>query len=99
MAGVRSLEDMIRGKSGINGSRGRADSLPKREKTLWDYLIIANLIGLGIFTIISLSRRGTNGWAWVSWAAILGIIFFILKAMAAGGGGGFSGGGGASGSW
>ena len=56
--------------------------------------------GLGLFTIISLIRRGSSGWAWIFWAAVLGVIGAILYQMAnsqsrgggMGGGGGFSGG-------
>ena len=67
-----------------------------------NYLLYIGLAVLGIFTIISLLRSGQSGWAWVLWAAVFGIIFFILKAMASssgGGGGGYSGGGYSGGSF
>ena len=106
--GFDSLEDMVRNGIGKGGSRSPNY---KKEKTTGDYLFIAGLIGLGVFTVISLAKNGSSGSAWILWAAIFGVLFFILKAMAAGGGGGgggysggssgggFSGGGGASGSW
>ncbi|NRB45616.1 MAG: TPM domain-containing protein [Verrucomicrobiales bacterium] len=106
--GFDSLEDMVRNGIGKGGSRSPKY---KKEKTTGDYLFIAGLIGLGVFTVISLARSGSSGSAWILWAAIFGILFFILKAMAASGGGGgggggggsygggYSGGGGASGSW
>jgi uncharacterized protein len=106
--GFDSLEDMVRNGIGKGGSRSPNY---KKEKTTGDYLFIAGLIGLGVFTVISLAKNGSSGSAWILWAAIFGVIFFILKAMAAGGGGGgggysggssgggYSGGGGASGSW
>jgi uncharacterized protein len=107
--GFDSLEDMVRNGIGKGGSRSPNY---KKEKTTGDYLFIAGLIGLGVFTVISLAKNGSNGSAWILWAAIFGVLFFILKAMAAGAGGGggggysggssgggYSGGGGASGRW
>ena len=64
------------------------------------------LVVLAIFTIVSLIRRGSSGWAWVFWAAVFAIMvwlffFFLTNDGFEGGscGGGSSGGGGASGSW
>jgi uncharacterized protein len=67
-------------------------------------------IGLMIFTIVSLIRRGSSGWAWLFWGAVFVFVGFTLRAWlrsnsgsswsgGGGFGGGFSGGGGASGSW
>ena len=108
--GFDSLEDMVR--NGIGKGNPRSPRY-KKEKTTGDYLFIAGLIVLAVFTVISLARNGSSGSAWILWAAIFSVLFFILKAMAAGGGGGgggggysggssgggYSGGGGASGSW
>ena len=100
VAGVEALDKMARGKE-----------LPRRPRPWWHYGLILGAIGLGIFTIVSLIRRGAGGWAWVFWAAIFALIGFLLYSMltrssrSGGGfsggsfGGGFSGGGGASGSW
>ena len=108
--GFDNLEDMVRNEvSGFEIENLQSPNY-KKEKTTGDYLFIAGLIGLGVFTVISLAKNGSNGSAWILWAAIFGVLFFILKAMAAGGGGGggysggssgggYSGGGGASGSW
>ena len=71
-------------------------------------------IGLMVFTIVSLIRRGASGWAWLFWGAIFSLIGYLLysflrSSMSSGGGGGgfsggsfgggYSGGGGATGSW
>lgn len=78
----------------------------------WQSLIIPLVFGgLLIFTVVSLIRRGSSGWAWLLWGAVFTVLGLILYHMASnrgsGGGGysggsfggGFSGGGGASGSW
>jgi uncharacterized protein len=102
VAGVESLDKMARDLK-----------LPSRPRSTAEYVVPAVIGGLGLFTIISLIRRGSGGWAWIFWAAVLGVIGAILYDMAnshsrggggggfSGGsfGGGFSGGGGASGSW
>ncbi len=86
--------------------------LPSKPLSYSDVLIPLAVVGLLIFTVVSLIRRGSSGWAWVMWSVVFGIIGMILYQMAtssrshrsggfSGGsfGGGFSGGGGASGSW
>jgi len=112
--GFESLEEMVRNDVSGFGIQSLQSPNYKKEKTTGDYLLIAGLIGLGVFTIVSLARNGSNGAAWILWAGVFTVLFFILKAMAAGGGGGggggggysggsfgggYSGGGGASGSW
>ena len=101
VAGVGALDKMARGKS-----------LPRRPRPWWHYLLIVGAIGMAIFTVVSLIRRGSGGWAWLLWAAVFAVIgvllYTILTRSSRGGGGGFSGGsfgggfsggGGASGSW
>lgn len=100
VAGVVALDAMARDKP-----------LPKKKRPLWHYVVVVVAIGLFTFTIVSLIRRGSGGWAWVFWAAVfavLGVILYqMLRSNSRGGGGfsggsfggGFSGGGGASGSW
>jgi uncharacterized protein len=101
VAGVESLDKMARDLK-----------LPSRPHSSSEYIIPAVMIGLAVFTIVSLIRRGSSGWAWLFWAGLLGVVGAILYDMArssshnggggfSGGsfGGGFSGGGGASGSW
>jgi len=102
VAGVESLDKMARDLQ-----------LPSRPHSSSEYIIPAVMIGLAVFTIVSLIRRGSSGWAWLFWAGLLGVVGAILYDMArssshnSGGGGfsggsfggGFSGGGGASGSW
>jgi uncharacterized protein len=81
----------------------------------WFPIAVVMLVGVAIFTAVSLYRSGASGLAWAMWAAIFAILGAILYAMAtsnrhsggsSGGGfsggsfgGGFSGGGGSSGSW
>jgi uncharacterized protein len=42
-----------------------------------DWLLPAILIGLGLFTIVSFCRNGSNGFAWMFW----GVIFSLLGAI------------------
>ncbi len=88
-------------------------AVPERQKQWWEPLVLVGLLVLGVFTIVSLIRRGTGGWAWLMWAGLFGVLGYMLYQMlsssrssSVGGGfsggsfgGGFSGGGGASGSW
>jgi uncharacterized protein len=86
--------------------------LPTKPVPASTYWIGAAMLGVVIFTVVSLIRRGSSGWAWLFWGAVFAIIGTILYHLASsrssgsGGGysggsfgGGFSGGGGASGSW
>jgi len=102
VAGVESLDKMARDLK-----------LPSPPHSTSQYVVSAVLLGLAVFTVVSLIRRGSSGWAWIFWAALLGIVGAMLYQMAtsnsrggSGGGfsggsfgGGFSGGGGATGSW
>jgi uncharacterized protein len=101
LLGVESLDKMARGLE-----------LPTKPIPWWHIALVLGGIGLAIFTIISLIRRGASGWAWLFWGAIfavLGVILYnMLTQSSRGGGGGFSGGsfgggfsggGGATGSW
>jgi len=98
LAGVEALDKMA-----------RKLELPVKPRSKWQYVIIAVVIGLGIFTIVSMIRRGSSGWAWLFWGVVFAVIGTILYQMlnnrGGGGfgggsfGGGFSGGGGATGSW
>ncbi len=96
-AGVEALSAMVREKK-----------LPSVPRPAWHYLLLIGFIGMGIFTIVSLVRRGSSGWAWLFWGVVFSIVGFLLYHMLTsrrggfGGGsfgGGFSGGGGATGSW
>jgi uncharacterized protein len=100
VAGVEALDKM-----------GRKLELPTRPRPWWHYALVVGFIGLVIFTIVSLVRRGASGWAWIFWGVIFAIVGTILYQMITSrgnGGGGFSGGsfgggssggGGATGSW
>ena len=99
-AGVNALDKMARGLK-----------LPRKPRPWWHYALILGAIALAIFTVVSLVRHGSGGYAWLLWAAVFGLIGFFLYQMmtsrSSGGGGfsggsfggGFSGGGGATGSW
>jgi uncharacterized protein len=98
-AGVKALDAMARGKP-----------LPAVPRPWWHLPLVVGVIALGIFTIVSLVRRGSSGWAWVFWGAVFALIGYLLYTMLTrsvsssgyGGGsfgGGYSGGGGATGSW
>jgi len=99
LAGVEALSAMVREKE-----------LPSAPRPTWHYILVVVFIGLGIFTVVSLIRRGSSGWAWLFWGLVFSIVGFLLYQMltsrrGVGGfgggsfGGGFSGGGGATGSW
>ncbi len=101
-AGVEALDAMARGKE-----------LPKVPRPWWHYALVVGFIGLIIFTVVSMIRRGSSGWAWLFWVAVFSLLGYLLYSLltsrggsgGSGGfgggsfGGGFSGGGGASGSW
>jgi uncharacterized protein len=96
--GVEGLDQVARGLE-----------VPRPPTPIWVYVVIAVGIGLMIFTVVSLVRRGSSGWAWLFWGAVFAIVgallYSALTRRSGGGfsggsfGGGFSGGGGASGSW
>ena len=100
VAGVEALDKM-----------GRYLELPTRPRPWWHYALVVGFIGLAVFTIVSLVRNGSSGWAWIFWGvvfAIVGTILYQLMTSRGNGGGGFgggsfgggsSGGGGATGSW
>ena len=107
VAGVEALDKMARGLA----LPSRSGSAPHSAGPGWPLWLTAIAIGLAVFTIVSLIRRGSGGWAWLLWAALFGLIGYILYSMLtnsgsdgggfSGGsfGGGFSGGGGSTGSW
>jgi uncharacterized protein len=90
LSGVRGLAAMV-----------RDEPIPSPIKPWWYYGLWIGLVGLGLFTIVSLVRRGSSGWAWVFWGAVFAILGFILynmmrarrhRSIFSGGGGGFTGG-------
>lgn len=107
-------------RSGVAGldAMARDLQLPAGQKvsrpwTTTEIMIGIGVLGLAIFTIVSLARRGTSGWAWIFWgvvaAVLVGVVVAFLSSRGRGGrssgygggsfGGGFSGGGGSTGSW
>ena len=98
VAGVEALDKL-----------GRKLELPTSPRPWWHYALVVGFVGLAVFTIVSLVRNGSSGWAWVFWGfvfALLGTILYqMMTSRGSGGssggsfGGGSSGGGGATGSW
>jgi len=100
VAGVEGLDRMARDLK-----------VPSRPRPASHYIIGTAFLGLMAFTVVSLIRRGSSGWAWLMWAGVFGVVGTVLyhaatsRSHGGGGysggsfGGGFSGGGGASGSW
>jgi uncharacterized protein len=100
LAGVEGLDAMA-----------RKLELPRAPRPTSHYLMAAAFAGLAIFTIVSLIRRGSSGWAWLLWGVVFSIVgtllYHMMTSRGSGGGGysggsfggGSSGGGGASGSW
>jgi uncharacterized protein len=102
-AGVTALNAMARGKP-----------LPAMPRPWWHAWLVVGGFGLLIFTMVSLARRGSGGWAWLLWGAVFSLVGYLIYVFLtsrssgdsgfggfSGGsfGGGFSGGGGATGSW
>lgn len=67
VAGVRALDAMARG-----------DRLPQPRKSLKYYLVVGGLLLLAIFSIVSLVRHGSTGWAWLFWGAVLAALGYTL---------------------
>ena len=98
LTGIRALSQMAKG-----------EIVEPPPRPWWHYGLVVLVVILVIFTIVSLIRRGSSGWAWLFWAAVFSLIINLLiwfftsnDSDGFGGGsfgGGFSGGGGASGSW
>jgi uncharacterized protein len=99
--------------AGVDGldKMARELALPTVPRPWWHYALVVGFIGLAIFTVVSLSRRGSSGWAWLFWSAVFAVVGYLLyqimtsRSSGGGGfsggsfGGGFSGGGGSTGSW
>ncbi len=89
----------------VDGVRGldaiaRGIDIPRPPKPWWVWLAWVGFIALAAFTAASLIRKGSSGWAWVLWAAIFTVLFFILKAFLEGAArGGGSGSGSSGGGW
>ena len=102
-------EGILAGVKGLD-ALARELKLPTRPRPWWHYALVVGAVALMIFTIVSLIRKGSSGWAWLLWGVVFAVIGVLLYQMlrsssTSGGfsggsfGGGFSGGGGATGSW
>lgn len=86
--------------SGYRGNYFPGQPNQKPQTPAWVPIAALMLVGVGIFTAVSLYRSGASGLAWAMWAAIFAILGAILYSMATSNrhrGGGFFGGGGGGG--
>ncbi|MHC4985125.1 MAG: TPM domain-containing protein [Planctomycetota bacterium] len=86
VAGATALDKMARGLA-----------LPTRPRPWWHYGAIVGFIVLVVWTVVSMIRRGSSGWAWLFWGVVLGLLGALLYSLLTrsgrgGRGGGFSGG-------
>ena len=77
-AGVTALDGMVR------GTRPRA--APKKATS---YVWPIALVLLGVFTVTSLVRRGTQGAAWSFWRSAFSVLSMVLVALATSRGGAY----------
>src|SRR5215510_5863279 len=56
----------------------KGSSSLSQKPTTMSYVLIAVAVGLGIFTMVSMIRRGSNGWAWLMWAAVFSLVGYLL---------------------
>jgi uncharacterized protein len=103
-------EGILKGVEALD-KMARNEKLPRKPISWTSVALVAGFIGLAIFTIVSLIRRGASGWAWLFWGVVFSALgYFLYSALSSRGGGGggfsggsfgggFSGGGGATGSW
>jgi len=78
----------------VDYSQGQGQHRP--QTPAWFPIAVIMVIGIAIFTGISLFRSGASGLAWAMWAGVFAILGAILYAMAnsnRNSGGGFFGGG------
>lgn len=87
-AGVAALDAMARG-----------EALPRRSVPARVYIAWAVFAGLVVFTVVSLIRRGSSGWAWVFWGAVLVLVGGLLYALTRSSGSGGARSGDGSGGW
>jgi uncharacterized protein len=84
-AGVEALEAMARAK--------HLPAVRTAPRPWWHTALVAGVIGLGIFTVVSMIRRGAGGWAWLFWGALFSILGFLLhKLLTSSSSDGFGGG-------
>lgn len=86
VAGVDALDRMA-----------RSLELPRPPIPWRHYALVLGFVALAIFTIVSLIRRGSSGWAWLFWGVVFTILgsllYHALTQNRRGGRSGYSGGG------
>ncbi|HLL03555.1 MAG TPA: TPM domain-containing protein [Myxococcaceae bacterium] len=71
---------LILGAAALDGmASGMAP--PPAPITVEQVLLLAGCCVLGFFSLLSLVRHGTSGWAWVFWAAVFGLLWTILRIL------------------
>jgi uncharacterized protein len=68
--GAAALDRMVRGLSP-----------PRPPLTEQDYALYGGGGALLLFTVVSMVRSGTSGWAWSFWSTVFSILWAILKAL------------------
>ena len=97
MPGAASATVANDSNSGYRGNNFQSQPYQNPKTPEWVPIAVVMLVGVGIFTAVSLYRSGASGLAWAMWAAIFAILGAILYSMATSNrhrGGGFFGGGG-----
>lgn len=100
MPGAASATVANDSNSGYRGNHFQSQPYQNPKTPEWVPIAVVMLVGVGIFTAVSLYRSGASGLAWAMWAAIFAILGAILYSMATSNrhrGGGFFGGGGGGG--
>ena len=54
---------------------------PRQPPSQGSMIMMLVLVGLAIFTAVSLIRRGSSGWAWLLWAAAFGFFGSVAVGM------------------
>jgi uncharacterized protein len=70
LAGTRGLQAMAAGAP-----------LPKPTAPWWHLPAIVVGFAFGVAAVVSLFKSGQKGWAWALLAALLGIVFLLLRAL------------------
>ncbi len=92
-AGVTSLAQMVQSGSADGGVQNNIavdytqfsppqSRIPFGSYSLRDQVLIwSTIIGLTVFTVVSISRHGSDGWAWTFWKYVFIILGIIIIAM------------------
>jgi uncharacterized protein len=71
---------LVFGASALN-RMARGLSAPRPPLAQEQLLLYGSFGALGLFTLVSLVRSGSSGWAWIFWGVVFSILWTILKLM------------------